>query len=91
MLYRLFSDYKYMYIYLPIHQEYGYLSKQKIVCISPHQLVNTCDLHLVLYMAIPCGFKQEYFPVEDLASTTTTSKHQRFTLNIHSFKLQKRS
>ncbi len=29
MLYRLFSDRKYMYIYLPIHQEYGYLGKQK--------------------------------------------------------------
>ncbi len=27
ILYRLFSDCKYMYIYLPIHQEYGYLCK----------------------------------------------------------------
>ncbi len=57
------------------------ISVDKFVCISPHQLVNTCDLHLALYMAIPHGFKQEISPVEDLASTTTTSKHQRFTLN----------
>ncbi len=48
MLYRLFSDPKYMYIYLLIRQEYGYLGKQKQNCIYPHQLVNTCDLHLAL-------------------------------------------
>ncbi len=74
------------YIYLPTHQEYGYLCKQKnlkkFVCIFLHQLVNTCDLHLVLYIAISSGFKQEISLVEDLDSTTTTSKHQRFTLNI---------
>ncbi len=29
MLCRLFDDRKYMYIYLPIHQEYGYLCKTK--------------------------------------------------------------
>ncbi len=30
ILYRLFGNRKYMYIYLPIHQEYGFLGKQKI-------------------------------------------------------------
>ncbi len=30
MLCRLFDNHKYMYIYLSIHQEYGYLGKQKI-------------------------------------------------------------
>ncbi len=64
---------------------------KKLVCISPHQLVNTCDLHLALYIAIPRGSKLEISPVEDIVSTTTTSKHQRFTLNIHSFKIRKRS
>ncbi len=58
------------------------LVNKKLVCISPHQLVNICDLHLALYIAIPHGFKQEISPVEDLVSTTTTSKHQRFTSNI---------
>ncbi len=53
-----------------------------LICISLHQLVNTCELHLALYIAIPRGFKQEISPVEDLASTTTTSKQQQFTLNI---------
>ncbi len=53
----------------------------KLVCISLHQLVNTCDLHLAFYIDIPRGFKQEISPVEDLVSTPTT-KHQRFTLNI---------
>ncbi len=60
MLYRLFSDCKYMYIYLPIHQEYGYFGKQKISLYFP---ASTCDLHLALYMAIPHGFKQEISPV----------------------------
>ncbi len=54
---------------------------KKFVCISLHQLVNTCDLHLAFYIDIPRGFKQEISPVEDLVNTTT-SKHQRFTLNI---------
>ncbi len=59
------------------------LVNKKLVCISLHQLLNTCDLHLALYMAIPLGFKQEISPIEDLTSTTTTTfKHQRFTLNI---------
>ncbi len=40
MLYRLFSDHKYMYIYLPIHQEYGYLGKQKITLYFP---TSTCE------------------------------------------------
>ncbi len=44
--------------------------------------MNTCDLHLALHIAIPRGFKKEISLVEDLASTSTTSKHQRFTLNI---------
>ncbi len=35
MLYRLFSGRKYMYIYLPIHQIYGYLGKQKISLYFP--------------------------------------------------------
>ncbi len=46
MLCRPFDDRKYMDIYLPIHQEYRYLGKQKSVCIFLHQRVNTCDLHL---------------------------------------------
>ncbi len=29
MLFRLFDDRKYMYISLPMHQEYGYLGKEK--------------------------------------------------------------
>ncbi len=37
---------------------------KKLVCISPHQLVNTCDLHLALYMAIPHAFKQDISPVK---------------------------
>ncbi len=36
---RLFSDRKYMYVYLPIRQEYGYLSKQKISLYFP---ASTC-------------------------------------------------
>ncbi len=47
MLCRLFDDHKFMYTYLSIHQEYYYLGKQKLVCISLHQLVNTCDIHLL--------------------------------------------
>ncbi len=35
MLCRLFSDRKYMYICLPICQEYGYLAKQKISLYFP--------------------------------------------------------
>ncbi len=54
---------------------------KKLVCISPHQLLNTCDLHLALYIAKPHGFKQEIFPVEDLASTTT-NYFQTSTLHI---------
>ncbi len=54
---------------------------KKLVCISPNQLVNTCDLTLHS-TDIPHGFMQEISPVEDLVSTTTTTKHQRFTLNI---------
>ncbi len=76
--------------YISIYIRNTAISVNKIVCISQHQLVNTCDLHLALYMSIPRGLKQEISLVEDLASTTTTSKHQRFTLNIHSFKLRKR-
>ncbi len=53
--------------------------------------ITTCDLHLALYITIPHGFKQEISPVDDLASTNTISKQQQFTLNIHSFKLQKHS
>ncbi len=66
MLCRLFSDRKYMYICLPICQEYGYLAKQKI---SEDLWPSPCTIH-------------SHTPVEDLSSTTTTSKHQRFTLNI---------
>ncbi len=66
------------------------LVNKKLVCISLHQLVNTCDPHLALYITIPCGFKKEISLVEDLASITTTSKQQRFTLNTHSFNLRKR-
>ncbi len=47
MQYRLFSDRKYMYIYLPIHQEYGYLGKQKNCLFSPS---STCE-HL---WPLPC-------------------------------------
>ncbi len=73
MLCRLFDDRKYMYIYLPIHQEYGYLGKPKICLYFLHQLVNTCDLHLVNSLqyhvvnsaCILCHFKQEISPVED--------------------------
>ncbi len=54
-------------------QKYGYLGKQKISLYFP---ASTCDLHLAIDIAIPRGFKQEISPVEDLASTTTTSKHQ---------------
>ncbi len=47
---------------------------KKLVCISPHQLVNTCDLHLVKSLSshvVNCAcvlrhFKQEISPVEDL-------------------------
>ncbi len=40
MLCRLFDDHKYMDIYLPIHQEYCYLGKQKIcLCFS----ASTCE------------------------------------------------
>ncbi len=54
MLCRLFDDHKYMYIYHSIHQEYCYLAKQILVCILPHQLVNTCDLVRLVMCAI-CG------------------------------------
>ncbi len=47
MLCRLFDDSKYMYIYLIIHEEYCYLGKQKISLYFPHQLLNTCEVHLV--------------------------------------------
>ncbi len=87
MLYRLFGDRKYMYINLPIHQEYSYLSKQKISLYFP---ASTCE-HLWPSPCIVHSHKQEISPVEDLASTATTTKHQRFTLNIHRFKLWKRS
>ncbi len=40
MLCRLFDDRKYMDIYLPIHQEYGYLCKQKISLYFP---TSTCE------------------------------------------------
>ncbi len=40
MLCRLFDDYKYMDIYLPIHQEYRYLGKQKI-CL--YYSASTCE------------------------------------------------
>ncbi len=43
MLCGLFDDRKYMDIYLPIHQEYCYLGKQKI---SLYFSASTCDLHL---------------------------------------------
>ncbi len=33
---------------------------KKLLCISPHQLVNTCDLHLAFYIDIPRGFKQKF-------------------------------
>ncbi len=71
-----------MYIYLPIHQKYGYLGKKKISLYFPATTCEHFDLHLALYIAIPRGFKQEISPVEDFASTTTTSKQQQFTLNI---------
>ncbi len=49
MLCMMFDDRKYMYIYLPIYQEYCViLENKKWVGIFPHQLVNTCDLHLVM-------------------------------------------
>ncbi len=91
MLYRLFSDRKYMNIYLPIHQEYGYLCKQTNSLYFPtltceHLWPSPCIIH-----GHTTWFSARDFPVEDLASTTTTSKHQRFTLNMHNFKLQKRS
>ncbi len=91
MLYRLFGDTN-ICTYISLYVRNTAISvKKRFVCISLHQLVNTCDLHLELYIVIPCGFKQEISLVEDLVSTTATSKHQRFTLNIHSFKLLKRS
>ncbi len=40
MLYRLFSDHNYMYIYLPICQEYGYLGRQTI---SLYLSASTCE------------------------------------------------
>ncbi len=66
------------------------VENKKIVGIFPPQLVNTCDLHLVKslpYHMVNCAcvlrhFKQDNFPVEDLARTTINSEHQRFTLNI---------
>ncbi len=69
-----------MYIYLPRNTAISV--NKTLVRISPHQFVNTWALHLTLYKAIPCGLKQEISPIEDLGSTLTTSKHQRFTLNI---------
>ncbi len=43
MLCRLFDNRKYMDIYLPIHQEYCYLGKQKIILYFS---TSTCYLHL---------------------------------------------
>ncbi len=43
MVCRLFDNRKYMDIYLPIHQEYCYLGKQKI---GLYFSASTCDLHL---------------------------------------------
>ncbi len=73
------------------------LQNKTLIGIFTHQLVNTCDLHLVKSLpyhmvnsaCVLHHFKQENYLGEDLASTTTNSKHQRFTLNIHRFKLPK--
>ncbi len=42
MLRRLFDNCKYMYIYLPIHQEYAYLRKQNI-CLYFKYPASTCE------------------------------------------------
>ncbi len=58
MLCRLFDDCKYMDIYLPIHQEYRYLGKQKN---SLYFLASTCEhlspstSHLENFPNLPIG------------------------------------
>ncbi len=47
MLCRLFDNLKYMDIYISLYiRNTAILENKKSVCIFPHQLVNTYDLHL---------------------------------------------
>ncbi len=46
MLCRLFDNRKYMDIYISLYiRNTAILENKKSVCIFPHQVVNTCDLH----------------------------------------------
>ncbi len=62
------------------------LVNKKLVCISPYQLVNTCDIHLALYHVV---LSKKFTRLNN--SLAPTRPYGRFTLNIHSFKLRKRS
>ncbi len=66
MLCRLFDDHKYMDIYLPIHQEYCYLGKQKIslyfsastckhLCFHLQTLLNAQNIHTIPVKMPPIG------------------------------------
>ncbi len=47
MLRGMFDDHKYMDIYISLYiRNTAILENKKTVCIFPHQIVNTCDLHL---------------------------------------------
>ncbi len=55
MLCWLLDDCKYMYIYLPIHQVYYYLGKQKYCWYFPESACEHLWPSLCKVIAIPCG------------------------------------
>ncbi len=54
---RLFDNHKYMDIYISLYvRNTAILENKKSVCIFPHQLVNTSDLHLFWFLKCAiCG------------------------------------